>query len=216
MKPYSYFLLFFLFILGCQPKPEVNESSKPQGSYFSEVADSTAQIFAEGIVSRSYQELNAVFSPDGKEFYYTVADPGRSFYVIMVYKQDEEGNWNGPEVAPFSGKYPDADPYITSDNKKLYFISQRPVNNKGTETKDFDIWMVNRTETGWSEAIRLDTTINTPANEFYVSATDDGSIYYSGNYEGGYGYGDIYQAKPNGDSFEIINLGEAINSPSGE
>jgi len=216
MKSYFQFLVFFLILISCKQKVEVKESSSPVGPYFSETADTTAKLFAEGIISKPYQELNSVFSPDGKEFYYTLADPGRSFYVIMMYSMDEDGHWEGPKVAPFSGKYPDADPYITSDNSKMYFISQRPVDQTGSEIKDFDIWMVNRTDTGWSDAIRLDTTINTPANEFYVSATDDGSIYYSGQYQGGYGYGDIYQAKPEGEKYVVTNLGEAINSKWGE
>ena len=216
MKSIPAIYIFLLFLSSCQPKTEVKETSLPNGAYFSQSADTTAQLFAPGIVSKAYQELNAVFSPDGKEFYYTIADPGRNFYTIMVYIKDENEDWQGPEVASFSGKYPDADPYITSDNKKLYFISQRPIDNVETETKDFDIWMVNRTETGWSDAIRLDTIINTPNNEYYVSATDDGSIFYSSNYPGGLGYGDIYEARPENGSYVVENLGEAINSPSGE
>ncbi|MEM9545652.1 MAG: hypothetical protein AAGA77_06750 [Bacteroidota bacterium] len=210
----SLFVLFFL--IGCNPKPELEKSPALRGDYFSQEADTTAQLFAEGIVSKEYQELNSVFSPDGKEFYYTVADPGRNFYVIMMYSKDENGDWQGPEVAPFSGKYPDADPYITSDNKQLYFISKRPVNEQAKEIKDFDIWKVDRTDTGWGDAIRLDTIINTSKNEFYVSATDDGSIFYSSNYEGGLGYGDIYEARPENGTYAIQNLGEAINSSFGE
>ncbi len=216
MKFYSFLFLLLLFAASCTTKSQVKESFSPQGAYFSEVADTSAQIFAEGIISKAYQELNAVFSPDGKEFYYTIADPGRSFYTIMVYKKDENEKWNGPEVASFSGKYADADPYITSDNKKLYFISKRPVDNTSTDSKDFDIWMVNRTPTGWSDAIRLDTIINTPKNEYYVSATDNGSIFYSAQYEGGNGYGDIYEAKMEDGKYVIENLGKAINSSMGE
>ena len=216
MKLYTYLSFFLIVLISCKPKSEIKERSLPNGDYFSQVADTTAQIFAEGIVSKGYQELNAVFSPDGKEFYYTIADPWRGFYAIMVYSQDDNKNWIGPEVASFSGKYPDADPYITSDNKKLYFISKRPVDDTSTEQKDFDIWVVNRTDTGWSDAIRLDTIINTPKNEYYVSATDDGSIFYSSEYEGGMGYGDIYEAKLKDGKYEIVNLGEAINSQMGE
>lgn len=203
-------------MIACKPNTKVKEISYPTGQYFSETADTTAQLFGKGIVSQKYQELNSVFSPDGKEFYYTLADPGRNFYTIMVYKLNEKEEWIGPEVASFSGKYADADPYITSDNKKLYFISRRPIDATNTKKSDFDIWMVNRKDDGWSDAIRLDTIINTPNNEFYVSATDDGSIYYSGQYDGGYGYGDIYQAKKVNGKYEVKNLGEAINSPSGE
>ena len=216
MKFNCYLFLLIMIVTSCNPKSEVKKSSLPIGPYFSQTADTTAQLFAEGIVSKAYQELNAVFSPDGREFYYTVADPGRNFYAIMVYSQDENENWEGPEIASFSGKYSDADPYITSDNKKLYFISQRPIDQTSTESKDFDIWMVNRTDSGWSDAIRLDTIINTPKNEFYVSATDDGSIFYSSQYDGGFGYGDIYEASIKDGKYEVKNLGEAINSPTGE
>ena len=214
----SIFYAFFSILLftSCNSESKVNETSKPKGAYFSETADTTAQLFAEGIVSKKHQELNAVFSPDGKEFYYTLADPGRNFYTILMYTLDENDEWNGPKVAPFSGHYSDADPYITSDNQKLYFISKRPVDNASKEPKDFDIWMVNRTESGWSDAIRLDTIINTSQNEFYVSASDDGSIFYSGQYQDGLGYGDIYQAKPENGSYTITNLGDAVNSKWGE
>lgn len=213
----KYYIYFFLICLSaCNSKPEVKESSLPYGPYFSLEADTTAQIFAKGLISKEYQELNSVFSPNGKEFYYTIADPGRNFYTIMMYTMNDANEWEGPKVAPFSGKYPDADPYITSDNKKLYFISQRPVDTNSTDSKDFDIWMVNRTENGWGEAIRLDTIINTPNNEYYVSATDDGSIYYSSQYDGGLGYGDIYEAKMVNGTYEVTNLGEAVNSPMGE
>lgn len=216
MKTYLY--LFFISFVGfaCSPNNNSNVKTLPQGDYFSQEADTVAQMFAEGIVSQQYQELNAVFSPDGKEFYYTLADPYRNFYVIMMYKRNADGGWEGPEVAPFSGQYADADPYITSDNKQLYFISKRPKTPESDPAKDFDIWMVNRIDNGWSEAIRLDTAINTPFNEFYVSATDDGSIFYSGQYKGGFGYGDIYEAKKVDGAYQITNLGEAVNSPTGE
>jgi len=46
---------------------KVNENSNQKGNYFFEKADTTAKIFAEGIVSKKHDELNAVFSPDGKE-----------------------------------------------------------------------------------------------------------------------------------------------------
>lgn len=211
-------ILISMVIFSCQPKTKVEENTPPSGAYFSETASDSAQIFAEGIVSKEYQELNSVFSPDGKEFYYTIADPGRNhFYTIMMYTMNEDETWSGPEVAPFSGRYGDADPYITSDNKSLYFISRRPADASSTSSKDFDIWKVDRTDDGWSEAIRLDTTINTPGEEYYVSATDDGSIFYSARRPEGIGSGDIYQATPKDDgSYEITNLGEAINSPGGE
>jgi len=59
-----------------------------------------------------------------------------------MFSLDENKNWQGPKVSPFFGRYSDADPYITSDNKSLYFISKRSKEEKNKEeSKDFDIWV---------------------------------------------------------------------------
>ncbi len=219
MKSYHLFVLAGLFFIACsntEQKPLTEKIPRPSGNYFGLSVDTTAQMFAEGIISKAYQELNAVFSPDGKEFYYTIADPGRSFYTIFYYKQNEKATWDGPFVAPFSGKYSDADPFITSDGKQLYFISRRPIDQSSKEPKDFDIWMVERTESGWSEAQNLGAPINTSTNEFYVSVTDEGSIFYSAAYDDAIGRSDIYEAKPTDQGYVVENLGPNINSPTGE
>jgi len=118
------FAISFLFIFSnCttnQSNIENQNPILPSGDYFGLTADTTAQIFAEGIVSREFQELNAVFSPDGNEFYFTIANPSRSFYSIVFYKKNKTGQWEGPTMAPFSGSYGDADPYFTSDGKIVY------------------------------------------------------------------------------------------------
>jgi len=109
------FSLLFIFS-NCNTVESSNEKQTPtlpSGDYFGLTADTTAQIFAEGIVSREFQELNAVFSPDANEFYFTIADPSRSFYSIVFYKKNNAGQWEGPTMAPFSGSYGDADPYFT-------------------------------------------------------------------------------------------------------
>ena len=218
MKIILFISMLFVFS-NCTPEQSSNKEqslSLPSGDYFGLTADTTAQIFAEGIVSREFQELNAVFSPDGNEFYFTIADPSRSFYSIVFYQKNKTGQWEGPTMAPFSGSYADADPYLSSDGKKLYFISKRPVGNQTEERKDFDIWMVERTDADWGKPVHLDAPINTDKNEFYVSVTDEGSIFYSANYEGGLGYGDIYEAKLVNGKYIVTNLGDAINSPTGE
>ncbi len=211
------YFICLLFLLSCNNNvPGKEESLSVSGDYFGDRADTIATMFAEGIISRQYQELNSVFSPDMQEFYFTLATPDRSFYSIVYYKKDSEGNWQGPQIAPFSGTYSDADPYFSSDGNTIYFISKRPLSNSGNEKSDFDIWKASRIEEGWSDPVRLDSTINTSQNEYYVSATDDGSIFWSARYDGGYGGGDIYQAIPEGNSYSVINLGPSINSSGNE
>src|SRR4029079_9052859 len=76
-----------------------------------------------------------------------------------------DGRWTMPEVAPFSGRYSDADPFITADGKKFYFISRRPA--PGKTSRDLDIWVMDKTETGWSEPRNLGQPVNSNDNEWY-------------------------------------------------
>lgn len=221
MKKIGYIVLLFFLLIACNSTvkniQEV-EPLLPTGDYFGLTASEEARMFAPGIVSQEFQELNAVFSPDGNEFYFTIADPARTFYTIVYYKKNQNGEWEGPETAPFSGSYSDADPAFSPDGQRLYFISRRPVDQQSQEPKDFDIWVTQRTANGWSIPTNLGAPINTEVNEFYVSVTHDESIVYSGNYEGkGFGYGDIYKARLGADGKYVVeNLGEAINSKNSE
>ena len=49
----------------------------------------TPEIFAPDIVSTPQREFNAAFSPDGKEFYFSVNEPsGRETMNFMMWKGD--------------------------------------------------------------------------------------------------------------------------------
>jgi len=103
------------------------------------------KIFAAGIVSTNLSERDAVFSPDGNEFYFTLWSG--KFGTIVFVKQ-ENGQWLPPRVAPFSGKYSDLEPFVAADGRRLCFASNRPL-EAGGEAKDYDIWFVEREGERW-------------------------------------------------------------------
>ena len=111
--------------------------------------------------------------------------------------------WTRPKVAPFSGQYSDIDPFVSPDGRRLYFSSIRPRPLDGVIRGDLDIWMVERTARGWSEPVRLGPEVNSPADELYVSASRNGTIYFaSGPFFPQPGrHFDIYSAEPEGDRF---------------
>ena len=80
-----------------------------------------ATLFAPGIISTGDYESHAAFTPDGREMYFLKMAPNFSRWTIFVSRY-KDGNWLAPEVAPFSGQFQDADPYITADGKHFYFI----------------------------------------------------------------------------------------------
>ncbi len=188
----------------------VAPAAAPQwrGPYLGETAGASSTIFGRGLVSRQYQELNAAFSPSGDELFYTLADPARSHYTLIQVTRGADGVWGEPVVAPFSGRYADADPIFSSDGARLYFISKRPV-DASTASKDFDIWSVERTASGWGTPKNLGAPINTPGDEYYVSVTRAGVVYWSLK-------GDIYRAEPTGDGYRVEKLPEVVNSKSDE
>ena len=121
-------------------------------------------LFAPGVISTGEYESHAAFSPDGGTIYFlkNTADFG---HWTIVSSQLRNGSWTAPEVVPFSGRYSDADPFVTPDGSKLYFISTRPVDGKPKE--DLDIWIVERKGDGWGEPRNLGAPINSPGAEWF-------------------------------------------------
>lgn len=169
----------------------------------------TPEIFAPDIISTGMSELNAVFSPDFKEFYYSIRMPDGQM-VIMVLKYDD-GKWSSPEVADFSGEYSEADPFITADGKYLYYVSKRPTDSQQLPRKDWDIWRVEKINGEWAKPEHLASDVNSDEDDIYPCLTKEGTLYYSSG-RGGGNNRDIYFAKSKGNGFDpCVRLSETIN-----
>ena len=180
------------------------------------------EMFAPGIIStKELHELNAVFSPKGDEFFYTIHyKPPDERYVIMHTKQ-VNGVWTKPKRASFStGSNFDVDMAFSTDGKKLYFCSNRP-RTHSTENNpvgvNMDIWYVHCLENGWTRSLDLGAPVNSPADESYPTFPKSGVIYFASARQGGKGDKDVYRAEfGNGKFSEPVNLGDAINTEYGE
>lgn len=170
--------------------------------------------FAPGIVSTEKEELNSVFTPDGKEFYFAVGQgPMRWFIMVMKMK----GNtWTKPRLASFSGKHADVDLFITHDGKKLYFCSDRPV-TPGDNSRNIDIWVCDRKNNGWSEPRNLGAPVNSPGREFYPALTRNGILYFLSDRTPGNRSQDIFRSPPVNGSFQAVEkLPSPPNTPGSE
>ena len=170
----------------------------------------TPEVFAQGIVSTAQGEFNAAFSPDGKEFYFSVNEPsGRETMKFMTRKDNQ---WTPPQAVPFVSPQNDCDPLFSFDGQRLYFISTRPKKEKAGSS-DWNIWYVERTDADWSEPINIGPPVNSDVDEYYVSLTKDGTIYFSSNRAGGLGSFDIYRSRfVDGHYAKPENLGASINT----
>jgi Tol biopolymer transport system component len=96
----------------------------------------TAKVFEAGVLSlKDRVEFGCTFSPDGKEFYFSIEKPGRH-WIIMVTKK-ENNHWTQPQTAAFSGKYDDLEVSISPEGKRLFFCSNRPITGNGEPKKIF-------------------------------------------------------------------------------
>jgi tetratricopeptide (TPR) repeat protein len=155
--------------------------------------------FAPGVISTDrVQERDVAMSPDLKEFYFT--RQGKIQCTRLV-----NGAWTAPETAPFVGDYLSFEPFVTSDNSRLYYISQRPLAGVG-EREPWQIWFVGRTPNGWSEPRRLTT-----GGEFYPSLARDGSMYVTSVDN------DLYRGIVANDQLQNLErLSDSINTPADE
>ena len=144
--------------------------------------DDTSGItpFMPELMDRFPNVRDIAISPDGSEIYFSVSPFHKEFYAIVVIQKIRDG-WSEPEVASFSGQYSDLEPAFSSDGLKLFFASQRPLNDTINEPKDWDIWYVERKspEAAWSEPINPGAPLNSEGNEFYPSVTKRGDLYFT-------------------------------------
>ena len=172
-----------------------------------------AELFGEGTFSTGLYELAPTFTADGRTAYFTVSTPayGR-LHMIMETRWDGR-RWSTPRIAPFSGRWGEADPLISPDGRRLFFLSRRPAPGRAAERTDFDIWYVERSGDGWGEPVHVPSASGS-SDEHYASVAADGTLYIAAIRPDSRNQGDIYRVPlVNGVYGEPENLGPAINAP---
>jgi hypothetical protein len=169
--------------VGCGTNTEEQTSNMPvlEGPYLGmNPPGDIPELFAPGIVSSVYFEHSgAVFTPDGKELFWSRAiNEGRTPRIIVVlHMKQENGVWTWPELAPFN--FNDATynhiNSISPDGKRLYFFTEQ-------SEQLSKAWVVDKTENGWGEPrlLRLNTIDNPGTEVNEVHETRSGNLYLTG------------------------------------
>lgn len=167
-----------------------------------------------GISSDQY-ESSPTFTPDGREMFFMHSNPRFERYRVL-WSRCRNGAWTTPEPPPFAAppSVLEADPFVTADGKRLYFISSREKEN----ADDLDIWYVDREPDGsWLRAQRMPEPVNSTGAELLPRATADGRIYFGSDRAGGFGQGDIYVASVDADGkWHVSNVGPPVNTAAFE
>jgi hypothetical protein len=206
------------------------------GSGFTEGSESTTQAVTTGgavespievvnfgpVINTKLRQAEPSFSTDGKTMYFNCqVRPDRSGNDICVSRLVgtlENGDWTPPEVvAPgvISLKETfDAEPLISTDGKKLFFVSTNRPGGYG----ETDIWYSENVEGVWQPPKNLGPPFNTPFSDHCLMfSADENEAFWTSTRPGGFGGNDIWTSrKLNGVWQEAVNLGPNVNSPQSD
>jgi hypothetical protein len=172
----------------------------------------TVELVAPGVISTGASELPPTITPDGKTAYWSVSTPTYARWIVILQSLYEKGAWQKPTVAPFSGQWVDADPFLTESGDRLYFLSRRPIG--GVDPRGYRIWYVDKTPSGWSTPTPLPPNVNN-SDMHYAAPVRSGALYIAGIRTDSNNQGDIYRVPfANGVWGDPINLGPTINAPN--
>lgn len=156
------------------------QTETPETNFGYPVPGENPVIFGNGQFSSVYDEFNAAFDTKNSRMYYSIRKGWGKF--IILYREFQDDKWTDPTVAGFSGKYRDADPFISPDGNILIFCSDRPT-SETDNYPDWNIWMCKRNGISWGnpEILSFNTS---DRNEMYPTMSENGNIYFHADYEG--------------------------------
>jgi hypothetical protein len=166
--------------------------------------DTIPEKFGPGIISSSTgDEYSICFSQDGKEIYFSRYTQNVSNTIWWTHFVNSA--WTTPVYAPFTGNYYNSEPFITTDNQKMYFVSERGAVN------DFQLWFMTRSGSNWSTPQKLIEPFSLDRPKMGPSVAANGNLYFTQFNTSMRGY--FYMAKNNNGVFETpVMLSAPLNA----
>lgn len=176
-------------------------------------AEAKVELVSEKL-DRFLNVRDLCISDDHREFYFSVQSPFQEISRIAIMTKNN-GQWSEPQLMGFSGSCSDMEPFLSPDQKRLYFVSNRSLKAGSDSLKDYDIWYVERKDLSspWSEPVNMGKPVNTERDEFYPSLSTDRNLYFTSETPAGMGKDDIYLCRWNGTAYEEpVPLNAHVNS----
>lgn len=188
-----------LLLVTVKIQAQEKEFPRLTGPYLGQKPPDTApELFAPGIISKPeyFEHSAAIFTPDGKEVYWSAkANNQRNYYIYFMKMVD--GIWSQPEIASFCNENEFYQQFTLSpDGKKLYFTNGRR-------------WLFVEKQNGiWSSPAEVSSRIISEADVNICSIAGNGSVYIIRHP----GYDVFVSREAKGDYETPEKLGNQINS----
>jgi Tol biopolymer transport system component len=141
-------------------------------------------LFGANSISAGEFEFNASFTPDSKKVFFSKGTT--NWDILAIFSSSYNNNsWSKPILLPFSGKYRDADPFVTIDGKKLFFISDRPINGGAYTNFSYHIFYVDLNNGKViSEPKLVEMPLPNDMKPLYPSIAANGNMYFTATANG--------------------------------
>jgi hypothetical protein len=199
-------------LAGCATPPAASPSAP---------AAAAPEIYGAGVFSTGAWDFFVAFTPDQRRALFCRADDKFVHFDIYETRLDARGHWSAPVKPRFAARWSNADPHISPDGGRVFFISNRPIsaNAFGAEREIHDIWTATLGADGeWSDAERLPAPVNDLTTDRWSPAiAASGNLYFGAELPGGLGGDDLWVVRKAGDGYlPPENLGDAINTAGRE
>ncbi|OXA83071.1 OmpA family protein [Flavobacterium hercynium] len=179
-----------------------------------------------GDLNSKYHQSTPVLTKDGMTMYFTRSVPTTKYKSkkanrkevshLKIFKADKVGNkWTNISELPYPINIEGTSsghPALTPTDDQLYFSS-----NRKKKVFDSDLYVVSRKKNGKFEKVAesLGDDINTFGRETFPFVDSQGILYFASDGHPGLGGLDVYAAvKDSEDKYQVVNLGEPVNSSS--
>ncbi len=174
-------------------------------------------------VNSRYHDGTATYDSTAKRLYFTrdnwhygvLAKSETGELKLGIYYSDivmgEFGQKEWGALIPFDHNDPEHNyghPCVSPDGKRLYFVSDAPGGQGGT-----DIWYSDNLGNAWGVPVNMGTKVNTGGDEMYPFITRDSTFYFTSNGHAGLGGQDIFWCKLTREGpGNVFNMGYAMNT----
>ncbi len=170
-------------------------------------------------INSKYHEGPAVFFNNGNKIIFTrnnffenrfgKSSKGVNKLKMFYAEKQTDGSWGEIVPLPFnSDEYSVGHPGINKDGSILYFASDMPGGQGGT-----DLYKSEWKDGQWQQPVNLGSSINTEGEEMFPFLLNDQELYFASNGHGGLGGLDLLGTKLSQDpEAEVVNLGAPINT----
>ena len=168
--------------------------------------------FLKGKVNSKFHDGPVCFSKDGQEMFFTRNNTIWRIFskrgedkvnnLKIYYSQLVNNEFNTPiELSFNSENYSCGHPSLSPDGSTLYFTSDMPGGYGGA-----DIYLTERTGSGWSKPENLGPEINTEGNEMFPYILESGTLFFASDGHLGFGGLDLFKAKLDYGKYKIENM----------